>query len=204
MKELLVATRNKKKLEEIRYLLKDLNLKITSLDDYPDLPTIEEDGKTFAQNAIKKAATIALATKKLTLGEDSGLEVAALRNHPGIYSARYSDPGATDEKNNRKLLKELKDVPLNKRQARYRCSVALATGKKLIGVVEGRCSGMIALKRAGKNGFGYDPLFMIPRYQKTFGELSSEMKAKMSHRYRALEKFKKLLKAHLSRLPEEG
>ena len=203
MQELLVATRNKKKLEEIKDLLKDLNLKITSLADYPDCPEIEEDGKTFSANALKKAATIALSTKKLTLGEDSGLQVKALKNAPGIYSARFSGPSATDEKNNAKLLKLLKQVPLKKRQARYRCCAALVDGKRIVEVMSGSCSGLIALKPKGKNGFGYDPLFFIPRYGKTFGELSPEVKSQMSHRARALKKFKTVLKSHLSRLPRK-
>ena len=201
MQELLVATRNKKKLAEIQDLLKDLNFKITSLADYPDCPAIEEDGKTFSANALKKAATIALTTKKLTLGEDSGLQVKALKNAPGIYSARFSGPGATDGKNNAKLLKLLKGIPLKKRQARYRCCAALVDGKKIVDVVSGSCSGFISLKPKGKNGFGYDPLFFIPRYGKTFGELSPEVKSKISHRARALTKFKTVLKSHLSRLP---
>ncbi len=202
MQELLVATHNKKKLAEIKDLLKDLNLKITSLSDYPDLPEIEEDGKTFSANAIKKAATIALYTKKLTMGEDSGLQVKALHNEPGIYSARFSGAGATDDKNNAQLLKLLKNVPLKKRHARYRCFVALVDGKKIVDVVSGSCCGLIALKPKGKNGFGYDPLFLIPRFGKTFGELSPKIKSKISHRARALKKFKVIIKSHLSRLPE--
>ena len=201
MTELLVATRNKKKLAEIRELLSDLDLKITSLDDYPDLPEIEEDGKTFGQNALKKAATIALLTKKLTMGEDSGLEVKALGNRPGIYSARFSGPGATDEKNNAQLLKMLWRVPPARRQARYRCFVALVDGTRIIDVVDGQCSGVIALRRKGRNGFGYDPLFLIPRFQKTFGELPPGIKAKISHRSRVLKKFKTVLKKYFSSLP---
>lgn len=193
MPELLVATANKKKLQEIRDLLRDSDFKITSLADYPGLPKIEEDGKTFAQNAIKKAVTIAMYTKKLTLGEDSGLEVKALDNEPGVYSARFSGAGATDPQNNAKLLKLLKKVPLKRRQARYRCFIALADGKKLIDVVSGSCSGLIAAKTKGKNGFGYDPLFLIPRFNKTFGELDPAVKANMSHRFRALRKLKKLI-----------
>ena len=204
MQELLVATSNKKKLEEIKGLLKDLNLKITSLADYPNHPEIEEDGKTFSANALKKAATIALTTKKLTLGEDSGLQVKALKNKPGIYSARFSGPGATDQKNNAKLLKLLKNVPLKKRQARYRCYAALVDGKRIVDVMSGSCSGLISLKSKGKNGFGYDPLFLIPRYGKTFGELPPKIKSKISHRARALKKIKVILKAHLSRLRREA
>ena len=193
MIELLVATRNRGKMLEIKDLLKDLPFKVTSLEDYPDMPEIVEDGKTFAQNALKKAVTIAMYTKKLTLGEDSGLEVKALKNAPGVYSARFSGEGATDKKNNSKLLKSLKGVPLKKRQARYRCFAALVDGDKIIDVVSGRCEGLIALSSKGKNGFGYDPLFLIPKYGKTFGELDLSIKAKMSHRAKALKKVRKIL-----------
>ncbi len=197
MKELLVATKNQGKLREIRELLKDFALKVTSLADYPNCPDIVEDGKTFKANAIKKAAVIGQCTGQLTLGEDSGLQVAALNNAPGIYSARFSGENATDEKNNDKLLRSLKNVPLDKRQARYRCLMALCDGEKLIGVVDGSCGGLIEMKRRGSNGFGYDPLFLIPRYQKTFGELDPAIKSKISHRARALKKLKVLLQQYL-------
>ena len=197
MTELIVATKNKGKLREIKELLNEFNLKITSLADYPEAPNITEDGKTFAQNAIKKAAAIALYTKKLTLGEDSGLEVKALNNHPGIYSARFSGTKATDKKNNLKLLRSLKGMPLKKRQARYRCCAALVDGKRIIDVVDGRCSGLIALRSKGTNGFGYDPLFFLPRFNKTFGELNPDIKAKISHRARAFKKIKNSLQSYL-------
>jgi XTP/dITP diphosphohydrolase len=196
-KELIIATANKGKLREIKELLKDLHLKITSLADYPDAPVIVEDGRTFGQNALKKAATIALYTRKLTLGEDSGLEVRALGNQPGILSARFSGPDATDQKNNRKLLRSLRGVPLDQRQARYRCYAALVDGEGIIGVVSGRCGGLIALRSKGKNGFGYDPLFFLPRFRKTFGELDPSIKARISHRAHALAKIKKSLQSYL-------
>ncbi len=197
MHELIVATTNPGKLREIKELLKDLDLKITSLSDYPDAPKVEEDGKNFAQNALKKAATIAMYTGKLTLGEDSGLEVEALGNKPGIYSARFSGTNATDKKNNAKLLRLLRGVPLKKRRARYRCFAALVDGKGVIDVVSGSCAGLVALRGRGKNGFGYDPIFFIPRYNKTFGELDPAVKAKISHRARALRKVKKVLGKYL-------
>jgi len=203
LKELIIATTNPGKLREIKELLKDFDLKITSLSDYPDAPKIEEDGTSFAQNALKKAATIALYTGKLTLGEDSGLEVRALGNKPGIYSARFAGVNATDKKNNAKLLRLLRGVPLKKRQARYRCFAALVdgkpacrTGRGVIDVVNGSCAGFIAPKGKGSNGFGYDPLFFIPRYNKTFGELAPAIKAKISHRARALRKVEKVLKKY--------
>jgi non-canonical purine NTP pyrophosphatase (RdgB/HAM1 family) len=197
-RELLVATKNPGKLKEIRELLSDLPLKVTSLADYPDCPEIEEDGKTFNQNALKKAVTIALYTKKLVLGEDSGLEVEALHMGPGIYSARFSAPNPTDRKNNLKLLRLLKGRPLPKRQARYHCSAALVDQNGIIDVVSGKCPGLIALKPSGQNGFGYDPLFYIPKYKKTFGDLPPEIKASMSHRAKALKKIKVSLKKYLS------
>jgi XTP/dITP diphosphohydrolase len=191
--ELVVATRNKKKLKEIKYMLKGLGLNITSLADYDNLPKIVEDGLTFQENAIKKSVTISQYLKKLTLGEDSGLEVKALDNRPGVYSSRYSGKGATDKKNNKKLLRELKNVSLNKRQARYVCSVAISDANKLLGVVEGTCSGLIATKERGSAGFGYDSLFLIPKFNKTFGELREEIKHKMSHRYKAFVKARRLI-----------
>lgn len=197
MIELVIATTNAGKLREIKELLKDLDLKVTSLSDYPDAPKVEEDGKNFAQNALKKAATIAMYTGKLTLGEDSGLEVKALGNKPGIYSARFSGTNATDKKNNAKLSRLLRGVPLKERQARYRCCAALVDGHQIIDVVSGSCAGLIALKGKGSNGFGYDPLFFIPRYNKTFGELDPAVKARISHRAKALRKIKKVLSKYL-------
>lgn len=197
MRELVVATKNQGKLREIRELLKEFDLKVTSIADYPDCPEVVEDGKTFAANAIKKARVIGKHLGKLTLGEDSGLQVKALKNAPGIYSARFSGPDATDEKNNKKLISSLKDVPSSKRQARYRCFAALSDGDKLVGVVDGSCGGMIVDERRGTNGFGYDPFFLIPHYKKTFGELDPAIKAKISHRARALKKLKILIKKYL-------
>ncbi|MDD4909516.1 MAG: RdgB/HAM1 family non-canonical purine NTP pyrophosphatase [Candidatus Omnitrophica bacterium] len=197
--ELVAATKNKKKLEEIRELLKDLDLKITSLSDYPAAPRIIENGRTFKANAVKKAVKIARFTGKLTLGEDSGLEVEALGNQPGVRSSRFSGKNKSDNQNNLKLLKLLEGVPLSKRKARYRSSVALAGAKGLIGVVEGSCSGLIGFTPRGSYGFGYDPLFLIPRFKKTFAQLGPLVKHKMSHRFRALKKARALIAASICR-----
>ncbi len=197
MTELLVATTNLGKLREIKGLLNDLDIKITSLADYPDCPEIIEDGETFAANAIKKAATIAMYTKRLTMGEDSGIEIKALNNQPGIYSARFSGPGATDRKNNMKLLRLLRNIPDTRRQARYRCFAALVDADGIVDVVNGSCNGLITRQSKGQNGFGYDPLFLIPRYGKTFGELDPAIKSKISHRARALKKLKKSLERYM-------
>lgn len=197
IQELVVATKNKKKLEEIRQILKDLNLKITSLADYAKIPRIIENGKTFEENAIKKAVRIAHFTKKLALGEDSGLCVDALNGRPGIYSSRFAGKDKSDFKNNLKLLKLLEGLPLKKRKAHYFCAVALADKDGLAGAVEGKCSGIIGFTAKGSFGFGYDPLFIIPRYKKTFAQLGPEIKHKMSHRYIALEKAKKIIQKYI-------
>jgi len=191
--ELVIATQNKKKLEEINHMLKGLGFKITSLAQYKNLPEIIEDGRTFKDNAIKKAVVIAKHLNKLTLGEDSGLEVKPLDNRPGVFSSRYSGRDATDKKNNKLILKELGKLALKKRKARYVCSVAISDGKKVIFHAEGYCNGLIDFKEKGKAGFGYDPLFLIPKYKKTFGELGEEIKHKMSHRYKAFRKVRKFI-----------
>lgn len=199
--ELVVATKNKKKLKEIKDLLKGLNLKVLSLKDFPKAPKIVEDGKTFDENAIKKAATIAMYTGKLTMGEDSGLEVKVLKNKPGVYSSRYSGENATDRKNNLKLLRELKGKTLKKRSARYRCSIAIADKHKLVTVVNGTCSGVIGFGSKGNAGFGYDPLFIIPKYNKTFAELGEKIKHTMSHRAKAMRKAHKVISRYLRIYP---
>ena len=199
MKELLIATRNKGKVREIADILLPTGIKVTSLLDHADMPEIIEDGVTFRANAAKKAVVIASHTGLLVMGEDSGLEVDALDGRPGVYSARYSGEEATDESNNDLLLKELAGVPHEKRTARYRCAMALADKDVLVDVVEGSCEGIITTERRGTNGFGYDPLFLIPSHQKTFGELDLSVKHTMSHRANALKAFLKLLENYLVR-----
>jgi XTP/dITP diphosphohydrolase len=204
MKQLVVATKNKKKLSEIKDILKGLNLKLLSLDAYKDVPPITENGKTFQANAIKKAVKIARFTGQLCLGEDSGLSVDALGGAPGIYSARFSGRPAcrtgrdkSDIKNNLKLLRLLKDLPAAARKAHYVCAVALADKGGLIGVVEGSCFGLIDFEPKGSAGFGYDPLFYIPKYKKTFAQLGEKIKHKMSHRYHALKKAKRIIQKYI-------
>lgn len=195
--ELVVATKNKKKLGEIKDILKELDIKITSLADYSGSARIIENAKTFKGNAVKKAVKIARFSKKLTLGEDSGLCVNALGGRPGVYSSRFSGKDKNDFKNNLKVLKLLGSLPIKKRRAYYVCAVALADKNGLIGVVEGRCSGLIGFELKGNSGFGYDPLFIIPKYKKTFAQLGLAIKHKMSHRYRALEKAKKIISKYI-------
>ena len=197
--ELVVASRNRKKIIEIKQILRGLNIKITSLLDYPRAPYIRENGKTFKENAKKKASSIARFSKKLTLGEDSGLEVAALGGEPGIRSSRFSGRDKSDLKNNLKLLALLGDLPPAKRRARYVCAVALADQHGLLGVVEGTCSGRIGFEMRGSFGFGYDPLFMVAGRKKTFAQLGPRIKHKMSHRFRALRKARGVIRAYLTR-----
>lgn len=197
--ELVVATKNHKKLQEIKAILKDLNLKISSLADFSNPPGIVENGKTFKENAIKKAVKIARFSGKLSLGEDSGLCVNALRGAPGIYSARFAGKNKSDMQNNLKLLRSLGKVPAKKRKAYYSCAVALADKDGLLGVVEGRCSGLIGFELKGERGFGYDPLFIIPEYNKTFAQLGERIKHKMSHRYHALEKARGIIKKYIEK-----
>jgi len=197
MNELLIATKNKGKVREITDLLKDYDIKVLSLTDFPNAPEVIEDALTFRANALKKAVEMALFTGKLTMGEDSGLEVDALNGRPGVHSARYSGEGATDEKNNAKLLSELGVVPLEKRAARYRSAIALADKTGILEIVEDSCEGLIAIEPHGTNGFGYDPLFLIPQHQKTFGELPLDIKQTMSHRGKALRRILRVLPKYL-------
>ncbi|MCM8799946.1 MAG: RdgB/HAM1 family non-canonical purine NTP pyrophosphatase [Candidatus Omnitrophica bacterium] len=197
-KELIVATKNKKKFKEIKEILKNLglDLRIRSLLSYKNLPRILEDGKNFKENAIKKATRIAKLSGKLTLGEDSGLEVEALDGLPGVYSARFAGKDKSDLNNNLKILRLMEKMPLHKRKARYVCTVALADKEGLIAVKEGSCQGLIGFKMQGRYGFGYDPLFIIPKYKKTFAQLGPKVKHKMSHRFKALKKLKNILKSY--------
>ncbi|MBF0571808.1 MAG: RdgB/HAM1 family non-canonical purine NTP pyrophosphatase [Candidatus Omnitrophica bacterium] len=194
MKELIVASRNKGKVAEIKELLAGLPFKVTSLLDYPDIPDIVEDGRTYRANALKKARETALATGKMAMSDDSGIEVRALSNAPGIYSSRFAGKGASEKARNKKLFAMLKGVPMHKRQARYRCVIALVNAKgQELGVVQGTCSGYVTTRDMGENGFGFDPLFLLKRYNKTFGQLPAALKARISHRARALKKFRVLL-----------
>ena len=160
------------------------------MTEFPDVPEVVEDGDTFAANAAKKATEVAVKLNQWVIGEDSGLKVDALKGAPGIYSARYSGPNATDEANNEKLISELNGVPAEKRGAGYVCSVALSNPSGEVRLaVEGTCRGRIIDTPRGTGGFGYDPYFLIPEYHRTFGELAALVKQKLSHRARAFSRF---------------
>lgn len=193
--DVVIASTNRNKVEEILQMLQGSKFKIISLLDFKDknLPDIEEDGLTFEENARKKALVIAKLTGRLTLADDSGLVVDTLNGRPGVHSARYSGKDATPEENNRKLLEDLKDVPTKKRTARFVCVIAVARPSGKVSVVEGLCEGLIAKEIRGAEGFGYDPLFIVPEYDKTFAELGSAVKNKISHRAIAIQKAVEIL-----------
>jgi XTP/dITP diphosphohydrolase len=192
---LVVGTRNRKKLEEIRDLLGDLGVELRDLSGWPDAPEVVEDGVTFEANARKKAVDLARALGHWVLGEDSGLVVPALNGRPGVYSARYAGVQGDDAANNQRLLAELAPLPDDRRVAYYVCTAALADPQgNVLAVVEGRCHGRIVHELRGTGGFGYDPLFLIPEYHRTFGELSPTVKQALSHRARALEQLRPWLR----------
>lgn len=191
---IVLASRNQKKAREVAEILAPAGFRVIPVTEFPDVPEVEEDGLTFAANAAKKASEVARHLGQWVIGEDSGLQVDALNGGPGIYSARYSGEGATDEKNNQKLMAELINVPEEKRGAGYLCSVALSSPAGDIRVAcEGTCRGRILREANGAGGFGYDPYFLIPEYHLTFGQLSSVVKHRLSHRARAFAKFVPLL-----------
>jgi XTP/dITP diphosphohydrolase len=189
-KNLIIATRNMGKVMEIKHILKPLKLKILSLLDLPKLHDIKETGKTFEENADKKARAIAKKCNALVLADDSGLEVKALNGKPGIRSARYAGPNPTTNKLCRKLLKEMKGK--KDRKARFVCVIAIADPKKAR-TIKGVCSGKIILKMKGDQGFGYDPIFAPEGFNKTFAQMPLNTKNKISHRGKALQKAKAYL-----------
>lgn len=184
--ELIVATRNAGKLKEIRRLLETENIKVLGLDQFPDIAEVEEDGDTFAANAQKKAQAVALATGLACLADDSGLTVAALGGQPGVHSARFSGPGATDASNNRKLVDALGLFPPEDRQAAFCCVMALCLPGQPTRFFEGRVEGVILYSEQGQGGFGYDPLFWLPEFDCTMAELPIDVKNRISHRGQAL------------------
>lgn len=190
MLEILIATNNPGKVKEIKDILVDTNIKILTIKDFLNLPEIEEDGKTFQENALKKACQISKYTGKACLADDSGLEIDYLKGKPGIYSSRW---GNSDEERINKVLKLLKNVPQEKRNAKFNCVLVLAfpDGRKYM--VKEKCKGKISFSPRGKYGFGYDPIFLIPEYNKTFAELGDKIKNQISHRGKALKKMIKII-----------
>jgi len=192
---IVLATRNEGKVRELQQLLSGTGFQVVSLAGFPNAPEVVEDGNTFEDNAIKKAREVAVAVGKTTLADDSGLVVDYLDGAPGVHSARFAGPGHNDASNNRKLLQLLSGVPPQQRTARFCCAMAIATPDGQVATTQGTCEGIIIDELKGENGFGYDPLFYVPRYCKTFAELDSATKNTISHRGRALQKVKVILEA---------
>jgi XTP/dITP diphosphohydrolase len=186
----------------LRSLMKGVRVRVSSLAQYPDAPKVKETGETFEANARLKARAFSRHTKTLTLAEDSGLMVNALNGKPGVYSARFAGPGCSYEDNNRKLLKLLARKgtarrALTSRRAKFVCVVAIYDRGKFLKAVKGECAGRIAGVSRGKNGFGYDPVFIPDGFKKTFAELSRGSKNKISHRGKALRKAKQVILKYL-------
>lgn len=188
MIDIVLATRNRKKLEEMQRLLEGIPVRLYTLDDFPECPEVGEDEITFEGNAIKKAITVSRFTGKIAVSDDSGLEVYALGGAPGVYSARYAGEKADDRANIEKLLSEMKDV--KDRRARFVCVIALASPEGKVEVFDGYVEGTIGYEPVGEMGFGYDPVFFPKGFNKTFAEMESIEKDKLSHRGKALEKLR--------------
>ncbi|SFB45208.1 XTP/dITP diphosphatase [Clostridium frigidicarnis] len=196
MKKLIVASNNEHKIKEIKEILKDLSLDIRSLKDENIFIDVEEDGKTFKENALKKAREIYKFLNNrnekdfIVMSDDSGLVVDILNGEPGVYSARYAGEHGNSKKNNEKLLKKLSEFSIEERKAYFICLVALINqeGKEL--TIEGKSYGYITENLKGNEGFGYDPIFFVKEFNKTFAEMTPEEKNSISHRGKALEKLK--------------
>jgi XTP/dITP diphosphohydrolase len=193
-RRLLIATSNHGKLIEIRTLLGDIPWNLIALDQFENIGEAEESERTYVGNAISKAKFYASATGEIVLADDSGLEVTALGGAPGVLSARYAGPNASDADRRVKLLSELKSVCSSDRSARFVCAaVVLDPDGEVLQVAEGICEGSICFAERGKSGFGYDPIFLPDGYDQTFGELSEQIKNSISHRARALQSIRQFL-----------
>ncbi|MGB8952206.1 MAG: RdgB/HAM1 family non-canonical purine NTP pyrophosphatase [Candidatus Aminicenantales bacterium] len=196
--KLLLATTNAGKAKEIQSYLEDLPIEILTLKEIRIESVHPEEGKTFLENARGKSLFYSLQSRYLTLAEDSGLEVNRLNGAPGVFSARFSGPKATDKKNNQKVLSLMKGVPFPERRARFVCCLVLCQKGKIIKEITGNARGYIAGQEKGTHGFGYDPIFFYPPLNKTFAELPPQEKNKVSHRGRALKKIKAFLNIYFS------
>ena len=204
IRELVLATRNRHKAEELVALLGDLGVTIRTLDEFPEAPDVVEDGDTCEANAVKKARAIAEFTGLLAVADDTGLEVDALGGRPGVRAARYAGEDATYEDNCRKLLQELTGIPREQRTARFLTVAAIALPSDGIRVAQGTLDGVIAEEAGGTFGFGYDPVFFIPELGKTLAQLSADQKNTISHRAKAFTQVKDLLREVEFEMLESG
>jgi XTP/dITP diphosphohydrolase len=194
MPKLLLATNNKAKVREYKHLLQDLPFELVSLAELGINTRVNEVGESLEENARLKATTLARESRLLVLADDSGLEVDALGGEPGRLSARYAGEGASDKDRINYLLARLKDVPGEKRSARFRCVIAIARPDGEVELCSGECHGVITLEPRGEEGFGYDPIFYLPELGKTMAELTLEVKNQVSHRGQAARQAIKLLR----------
>lgn len=192
MKRIVLATKNKGKIKEMRELLAPMHIEVLSLADFSPVDDAEENGATFAENAMLKARYYFAHTGTPCLADDSGLEVDALGGRPGVYSARYSGEDATDAANNAKVLREMEGIEKDKRTARFRCAMALV-GEGVELTTDGTCEGALLTEERGQGGFGYDPIFYVPKFDRTLAEMSSEEKNSISHRGAAVRKMADLI-----------
>lgn len=193
MKRIIFATTNQGKMKEIKQILGDMDVEVVSLKEAGIAVDIEENGTTFEENALIKATTIMNMTKEIVMADDSGLEIDAMDKAPGIYSARYLGEDTSYDYKNGYILNQLKDVPYEKRTARFVCAIACAFPDGTSMTTRGTIEGYIADHIAGENGFGYDPIFYVPEYDCTTAELSLEQKNTISHRAKALNAMKQKL-----------
>ena len=200
MLEIVIASGNPHKVRELKRLIAVPGIRFRSLAEFPGVPAVRETGRSFKANAELKARAVARATGRLALADDSGLEVEALGWRPGIRSARFSGPRGDDRTNNAKLLRLLKGLPARRRRARYQCALALAAPSGIVAVTRGAWRGRIALEPRGRGGFGYDPLFVVPRLGKTVGQLPAALKARLSHRAAAARRLRPAIE-RLARRP---
>jgi XTP/dITP diphosphohydrolase len=191
---IVLATRNKKKVEELKRMFVGCDVSFVTLDAFPGCPDVEEDGRTFRANAVKKALVVAHFTGCPAVADDSGLEVSALGGAPGVFSARYAGEGAGDRKNLAKMMKEMRKIRDEERQARFVCCIAFALPDGQVKTFTGYAKGMIGRRRRGANGFGYDPVFYPLGHGRTFAEMTDAEKDALSHRGKAMRKFYMFLK----------
>lgn len=202
-RQMVLGTYNQKKRAELQRLLTPLGIELTTLQDFPSAIEVVEDGQTFGENAAKKATQQAQHLGQWVLAEDSGLCVDALQGAPGIYSARFSGEGATDASNNELLLEKLEGVPPQKRGAHYVCHITLSDPRgNVVLQTEDTCHGQLTTEPHGSHGFGYDPLFLIPEYRQTFGQLGPAVKGILSHRAKATRAFVAKLQHLLAKNPQ--
>ena len=192
--ELVLATRNPDKVREIRARLKDTGVTILTLEAFPEIPEVVEDGRTCEENAVKKARIVSEAAGKMALADDTGLEVDALQGQPGVHSARFAGENVTYAENCRELLTRMASVDDSRRSARFRCVMVLAHPDGTVRIVVGLVDGQITREEIGVHGFGYDPVFMISQLGRTMAQLTMEEKNAISHRGRALEQVRQILK----------